>query len=79
MQRRHVHPAPGVTVPTRAMTIRCALGHTWQGTYTVYNRGVVRQPGKRPHCDFESVYEPACCSTCGQKAAGGQPLNGKDN
>lgn len=66
--------ATRVIVPLAQYRLVCALGHEWDGTLEVVNRGIVRSEGRRARPRIEHVYNPHRCPTCGHQCMGGKPV-----
>jgi len=64
-----------VVVPTRPMRLACALGHEWDTTMTVVDRGIQRREGRRPQRHFEHVADVDRCPTCGHRWQRGVPAS----
>ena len=68
------HKVGEVIVPKTSMLLRCALSHTWEGTYEVIHGGYRKGPGHRPRPVINSIYTPANCPVCGHRCMGGVPV-----
>ena len=56
------------TINTSQVDITCVLGHHWNGTMTLRERGMERAYGKRrASMTYEYIYSPPLCPVCNQK------------